>query len=142
VLRLGQGSTGQPSANSSLSAKNGHTSPSLSPSLSPSQGPVTPAGFAGSWSGQVRQLPVDTYHVQVTLRAGATSGTVSYSGAVSCSGGLQVVTATTTKLTLTESITHGKCDNGDVTITHVGSNSIRFRFSSSGPSATGTLNRT
>jgi hypothetical protein len=143
VLRLGQGSPGQPSANSSLSAKNGHTSPSLSPSLSPSQGPVTPARFAGSWSGQVRQLPVDTYHVQVTLRAGATAGTISWSStSVSCSGPLEVVTAAPTMLTLSQTITHGKCDNGDVTITHVGSNSIRFRFASSGPIATGTLNRT
>jgi len=140
VLRLAQGTPGQPAANSSLSAHT--TSPPASPSPSGSSGPVTPAAFTGSWSGLVRQPPTDKYNVRVTLKAGQTHGTVRYSGTdFSCSGVLQLVSVTTAALTMNQGITHGKCENGQVTITRAGTDAIGFRFSSSGPVASGTLSR-
>jgi hypothetical protein len=143
VFHLVQGTPGQSSANSSLST---HTdrpaSNSPSPSLSASNGPVTPAAFAGSWSGRVRQQPADTYNVRVTLTAGSRYGTVRYLGTgFTCSGALALVSETATELTLNQGITHGKCLNGQVTITRAGKDAIGFRFSSSGPAASGTLNR-
>ena len=88
---------------------------------------------------------MDTYNVHVTLTTGASSGTVSYSGAdFNCSGSLDLVTATTAQLTLNQGIVPGqpKCETGQVTITRTGTNTIRFRFSSTGPvAASGTLNR-
>ncbi|HUB40099.1 MAG TPA: hypothetical protein VMA72_14710 [Streptosporangiaceae bacterium] len=143
VLHLAQGTPGHPAANSSLSARAGRSvSDSPSPSLSVSLGPRTPAAFAGSWSGQVRQQPADTYTVRVTLKANARAGTIRYAGTgFSCSGALDLVSATTTELTLNQGITQGKCLNGQVTITRAGTDSIGFRFTSSGPIAAGTLNR-
>jgi hypothetical protein len=143
VLHLAQGTPGRLAANSSPPA---HTdrpaSNSPSPSLSATNGPVTPAAFAGSWAGQVRQQPVDTYDVRVTFTAGARSGTVRYVGTgFSCSGALDLVSATATELTLNQGIIHGKCLNGQVTITRAGTGAIGFRFTSSGPVASGTLNR-
>ncbi len=139
---------GSPSHNTS--ANRGHSltvsktaSPSPSASPSQSQGPVTPGTFAGSWSGQVKQPPTDTYNVRVILRAGATAGSVSYSGSdFSCSGTLQLLTASTQKLTFSQGITHGQCENGTVTFSRTGSRSVWFRFRSSGPVASGTLDRT
>jgi hypothetical protein len=143
VLYLAQGTPGHPSAKSSLSAHTGRpVSDSPSPSFSVSLGPVTPATFAGSWSGQVRQQPADTYTVRVTLRAGTKAGTIRYAGTgFSCSGALDLVTATATELTMNQGITQGKCLNGQVTITRAGAGAIGFRFTSSGPVASGTLNR-
>ena len=142
VVHLAQGGQGQPSANSSLSARTGTPSHSVSPSLPASHGPVTPAAFAGSWSGRVKQLPTDTYNVRVTLTAGKSSGSIRYSGVgFSCSGMLDLVNETATELTLNQGITHGKCDNGQVTITQAGTDAIGFRFTSSGPTASGTLDR-
>jgi hypothetical protein len=143
VLHLAQGTPGRPTAASSkLSARTKSTSPSPSASLSTSA--VTPADFAGSWSGQVRQPPTDTYSVRMTLTSGSSSGTISYSGAAfSCSGTLNVLAAETAKLTLNQGSIPGqtKCATGQVTITVSGTNSVYFRFISSGPVASGTLNR-
>jgi hypothetical protein len=116
---------------------------SPSPSSPISNGPVTPAAFVGSWSGRVRQEPKDTYTVRVTFKADARYGSISYSGiGISCSGVLELVNATATELTLNQGITQGKqCGNGQVTITRAGRDTIGFRFSGSGPVASGTLNR-
>jgi hypothetical protein len=144
VLHLVQGTSGRLAANNSSPSAHPDqpVSDSPSPSLSVSNGPVTPAAFAGSWSGQVRQQPADTYNVRVTFTAGARSGTVRYEGTgFTCSGVLDLVSATSAELTLNQGITHGKCENGQVTITRAGTNVIGFRFSSSGPFASGTLNR-
>ncbi|HKD89902.1 MAG TPA: hypothetical protein VKB62_15335 [Streptosporangiaceae bacterium] len=140
-LHLAQGTPSHPAAKSSLSVHT-HRSDSPSPFLSDSAGPVIPAAFAGSWSGQVRQPPTDTYNVSLTLAAGEKSGNIRYLGTgFSCSGALQVVSATATELTLNQGITHGKCLNGQVTITRAEKNAVGFRFSSKGPVAAGTLNR-
>lgn len=137
----GRSTASKQSANTDQAATKSR-SPSQPPS--PSQGPTTPAAFAGSWTGVVRQPPSDTYHVSVGFTSGATSGTISYSGtSFRCSGELNLVTATPTVLTLSQGIIHGqsKCENGQVTITLTSTHTIRFRFRSSGPGASGTLNR-
>lgn len=144
VLHSAQGSPGHPSADSKLSSNTVSKSPSPSPSLSPSKSPVTPTDFAGSWSGLVTQPPTDAYNVSVTLKAGKASGTVSYTGtAFRCSGTLQVITAAPAKLTLSQGILQGqsKCEDGTVVITRTGTNTIRFRFGSTGLVASGALHR-
>ncbi|HUA41844.1 MAG TPA: hypothetical protein VMA32_09770 [Streptosporangiaceae bacterium] len=143
VVHLALATPRQPTA-SQHSANTDKSTKSRSPSPSPSAGPSTPAAFAGSWSGRVRQPPTDTYHVSVGLTGDATSGTISYSGAsFSCSGALNVTNATPTVLTLSQVIIQGRseCENGQVTITLAGTNAIRFSFRSSGPVAAGTLSR-
>lgn len=141
AVRLAQNTNGQPTASQHLATTH-PAKKSRSPSPSPSQGPPTPAAFAGSWGGLVRQLPIDTYHVTVGLASGATSGTIRYTGSATCSGALNVVKATQTVLTLNQGITRGKCEDGQVTITLTSTNTIRFSFgSSAGPPAQGTLTR-
>jgi hypothetical protein len=146
AVHLAQGTPRQPTASHSTSADQAaKKSRSPSQSASPSQGPTTPAAFAGSWTGRVRQASIDTYHVTVDFTSGATSGTISYSGAsFSCSGALNLTTATSTVLTLSQGIIHGqsKCENGSVTITLTSTNTVRFNFrKDGGPGASGTLNR-
>jgi serine/threonine protein kinase len=140
---------GSNSSNGRLSSETGRTvtsppvSPSVSATPSPTPGPSTPASFAGSWTGQVQQPPTDTYDVSVRLRAGAGTGRIRYSGTgLSCSGELTLVTAASQKLTMTQDITKGSCENGNVTIelSSTGS-SVQFVFSSNGPTASGTLSR-
>jgi hypothetical protein len=95
------------------------------------------------WTGKVRQLPMNTYHVSVRLTSGASSGTISYSAtSFNCSGALNLVTATRTVLTMTQGIIQGqsKCENGPVTIKLTSANTIYFSFRSS-PTASGTLTR-
>jgi hypothetical protein len=140
--------TGSKPGQGSLAADSRHPSgsPSVSPAASsPSAGPVTPAGFAGYWSGQVVQPPTDTYEVSVDLKAGATTGKIHYSGTgLDCSGQLTLVTAASQKVTMSQGIIEGQstCENGDVTIVlGSGGKSIRFTFHSAGPTAAGTLTR-
>jgi serine/threonine protein kinase len=145
VVHLAQGTPGQAAPNSSLSARTSK-SVSSSPSALPSNGPLTPAAFVGSWSGMVTQSLLsggtETYSARVTLTAGTDSGTVRYSGTdVDCHGTLQVDTATTAALTLNQSITHGGCGNGMITLTPSGTGALGYRFKGSGPVVMGTLNR-
>jgi hypothetical protein len=140
--------SGSHASNSRLSADTGVThdsaSPGTSASASPSQRPVTPAAFGGAWSGVVTQPPTDTYNVTVTFAAGATAGTISYSGTnFSCSGALTLTQATTRRLIVNQGIIQGqsKCENGPVTITLTSTNKIWFSFHSNGPIASGTLAR-
>ena len=65
----GRSTASKQSANTDQAATK---SPSPSQPPSPSQGPTTPAAFAGSWTGVVRQPPIDTYHVSVGFTSGAT----------------------------------------------------------------------
>jgi hypothetical protein len=140
AARLAQNTNGQPTASNSPITN--HTAKkSRSPSPSPSQGPPTPAAFAGSWTGVVRQLPIGTYHVTVGLTSGASSGTINWTGSATCSGALNVVTATPTVLTLNQGIVKGKCSNGQVTITLTRTNTVQFSFRSGPGSARGTLSR-
>ena len=126
-----------------LSASSRHSERSTpSPTPSPSPSVRTPAAFAGSWAGLVQQPPTDTYDVTVTLAAGATSGTVSYSGTnFNCSGTLTLTAATASELSLSQGIVQGQsdCENGRVTIKLTSAGSVWFSFHSDGPTAAGRL---
>jgi len=150
LVHLATGTPGQAApklstTTSSAAAK----SRSSSPAASDSNGPLTPAAFAGTWSGVVTQKlssATDTFNASVTLTRGAGSGTVRYSGGditPVCRGELQVVHETTSVLTLDQGITHGGCGDGTVTLTTAGTGALAFRFTGSGsaPPTTGTLNR-
>ena len=147
AVHLAEGTPGQPtpSQHSTSTDQAATKNQSPSPSASPSQGPTTPAGFVGSWTGRVRQPPLDSYHVSVGFTSGTTSGTISYSATrFSCSASLNLITATPTVLTLSQSISHGqsKCETGSVTITLTSTNTVRFNFrNDGGPVASGTLTR-
>jgi hypothetical protein len=113
-----------------------------SPTATIRPGALTPARFAGSWSGPVKQQPseTDTYNVSLTLTAGKDKGTVEWSGnTLNCRGILQIADATSTELTLNQGITHGACANGTVTLTQAGTNAIAFRFDGGGPVDSGIL---
>jgi hypothetical protein len=147
AVHLAQGTPGQPTANRHSTSTDQAATKNQSPSeaASPSQGPTTPSGFVGSWTGRVRQPPLDSYHVNVAFTSGTTSGTISYSATrFSCSAALNLVTATPTVLTLSQSVSHGqsKCETGSVTITLTSTNTVRFNFrNDGGPVASGTLTR-
>lgn len=142
VFRLLQGG-GSPDR----AATNGRSpSPSLAASASPSgkraPSAAIPHAFAGTWSGVVRQPPTDTYHVTVSLKAGAAQGMVTYSGiGFGCSGILSLRHATTTKLIMGQTITTGTCEDGNVTMSAGGAGIVSFSFRSAGPVASGKLTR-
>jgi eukaryotic-like serine/threonine-protein kinase len=143
VVHLATGTPGQAAPKLSASTSAAPKSRSSSPSASDSSGPPAPTDFVGSWSGTVtQQLPAETYSASLTLTAGSSSGSVRYFGTdihPVCHGQLQVVHATTSVLTLDQRITHGGCSDGTVTLTTAGTGALAFRFSGSGPAATGTL---
>jgi hypothetical protein len=142
VLGSGHTSSGRLAAETGKSGSS--TSPSPTALATPSHGPVTPASFGGSWSGVVTQPPTDTYNVSVTLAAGTTAGTISYSGTgFSCSGALTLTRASTRKLVMRQGIIQGQsdCENGQVTITLTRTNKVWFSFHSTGPIASGSLAR-
>jgi serine/threonine protein kinase len=110
----------------------------------PAPSATVPAALAGTWSGQVSQSGQsgpDTFTVKVVLAAGATGGSVSYSGtSVSCSGKLSAVSGSPGSLKLSQAITQGPCLGGMVTLTAGPAGTVGFSFhGKSGPSATGTL---
>jgi eukaryotic-like serine/threonine-protein kinase len=118
-------------------------SPSHS-SRPPGPSTAVPADLAGTWSGQVSQTgPTDVFTVQVSLTAGATGGTVSYtSTSLSCSGNLHAVSDSPGSLKLDQVITQGPCLGGTVTLSAGHGGTVAFSFhGKSGPSATGTLTR-
>jgi hypothetical protein len=123
------------------------TSP-VSSTLAPPASPATlvPASFAGSWSGQARQVnPSDVFDVRLTLTSGASGGTIAYSSAsFSCSGALTLQSSKQGQLTLDQGIVTGQstCANGKVTLSVNPGGTLRFRFrGKSGPAASGTLAR-
>jgi len=146
AVQLLQGG-GRQGANN-LSADTHHPAVTTSPapsgaSPSASQGPVIPAAFAGTWSGQVTQPPTDTYNVTVSFAAGQPGGTISYTGSdFTCSGDLSLTAASGSKMTMSQGIIVGQktCENGTVALTLSGPTSIFFDFQSS-PVASGTLTR-
>jgi eukaryotic-like serine/threonine-protein kinase len=118
-------------------------SPSHSP-RPPEPSTSVPADLAGTWSGQVSQTgPTDVFTVQVSLTAGTTGGTVSYtSTTLSCSGNLHAVSDSPGSLKLDQVITQGPCLGGTVTLSAGHGGTVAFSFQGkSGPSATGTLNK-
>jgi hypothetical protein len=138
IMHLVQNSGSRAAAGASQDGTNG---PSNSTSGSPSQAPVIPTAFAGSWSGHVQQAQT-TEAVSITLRAGGTSGTISYSGPLlTCTGELTTAAATATQLTLSQGIVQGqnKCANGRVTLATTSPGRLRFTFQGNGPATSGTL---
>jgi len=124
----------------------GPASPSGSATPSPSATAKVPASFAGTWSGQAKQLnPADVFDVRVSLDAGAATGSVSYSSAsFSCAGQLSLQAASHAMLTLRQGIIRGQhtCANGTVTLATNASGALAFSFrGKTGPAASGTLTR-
>jgi eukaryotic-like serine/threonine-protein kinase len=115
-------------------------------SAAPSPSAKVPAAFAGSWSGQARQLnPADVFDVKVSLAAGASTGSVSYSSAsFSCAGELSLQSSAHSVLTLSQGIIRGQrtCANGTVTLSASAGGTLAFSFrGKTGPAASGTLTR-
>jgi eukaryotic-like serine/threonine-protein kinase len=105
---------------------------------------TVPATLAGSWSGQVSQTgPADVFSVRLRLAAGASAGTVTYSGtSLSCSGSLTVLSSKAGSLKLNQVITHGPCAGGVVLLTPERNGTAVFSFQGKqGPAATGTLTK-
>ena len=120
-----------------------------SAAASPSAGPpapalTVPATLAGTWSGQVSQTgPADVFQAEVILTAGASQGSVHYSGgSFACTGRLTPVSDSSGTLTLDQVIVQGPCAGGVVTLSPDPGNAVQFRFKGKeGPMATGTLTR-
>jgi hypothetical protein len=139
-LLQGGGSAGRATTNATTPSRT--PAESTSPSASPAPSATIPAAFAGTWSGVVRQPPTDTYPVSVSLKAGSAQGAVSYSGIASvCIGILSLRGATATKLTMSQTITTGACETGNVTISVIGAGTVWSSFRSAGPIASGKLTR-
>jgi hypothetical protein len=121
----------------------GGTSSSPVPTSTPSPTPtaVTPAKFAGRWSGRVTQ-PLGSYNVSIRLTSGSGTGTITYSGSnLNCSGVLSVISNSSTHLTLSQRVTTGPCLPGTVHLARISDDSVRFTFDGSGPQANGTLTK-
>jgi serine/threonine protein kinase len=116
---------------------------SASPPATPAD---VPAAFAGSWSGQVRQVdPSDVFDVKLSLPAGSGEGTIRYtSTGFSCTDGLSLDSSSSTAITLSQTMLTGQhpCANGVVTLTKGTGGVLSFGFhGKSGPAASGTLSR-
>jgi hypothetical protein len=105
-----------------------------------------PSSFAGTWSGQAKQLnPADVFDVRVSLGAGTDAGRVSYSSATfTCAGQLSLQDSSRSRLTLSQGIIHGRhtCADGTVTLSAHAAGTLVFSFQGkTGPAASGTLTR-
>jgi len=143
------------SARSSDQAQDSTTSPTAStrsasasakPS-SPTAAVTVPATFAGSWSGQARQVnPPDDFQVKLSLSSGVTSGSVAYSNtSFHCVGQLSPDSVGSDTMTLDQGITSGRhtCADGTVTLTTGPDGTLKFAFrGKTGPVASGTLTKT
>jgi serine/threonine protein kinase len=103
-----------------------------------------PAAFAGSWSGQVRQVdPSDVFDVKLSLPAGSGAGTIRYTSAgFSCTDGLSLESSGSAAITLSQTMLTGEhpCANGVVTLSKSAGGVLSFGFhGKSGPAASGTL---
>ena len=115
-----------------------------SPAPSPTPAVTVPPDLAGTWAGLVSQNSPSgpfSVNVQVSLDAGATGGTVRYSGPFSCRDDLDLVSDAFGTLTLNQGIVQGPCQKGVVTLSPAAAGSgLRFSFKGKGaPAATGTL---
>ncbi|HUZ23664.1 MAG TPA: hypothetical protein VMV07_07850 [Streptosporangiaceae bacterium] len=111
---------------------------------------VVPSAFAGSWSGQAKQLnPTDVFDVKLSIpmsiTAGSTAGSIQYSSAsFTCAGDLSLRSLGHSTLTLSQGIVTGQstCANGMVTLSTGAGGVLRFSFrGKTGPTASGTLTR-
>jgi eukaryotic-like serine/threonine-protein kinase len=117
---------------------------SASPNARPSRPAVlVPAALAGTWSGQVTQTgPADVFQAVISLTAGASPGSVHYSGtSFSCTGRLTPVSDSSGTLELDQSIS-SPCQVGVVTLSPGPGNTVQFSFKGKqGPMATGPLTK-
>jgi eukaryotic-like serine/threonine-protein kinase len=141
AIKIAQSQSNQPSRPAATATPAPHASQATRPARAAS----IPASVAGTWSGQVRQnSPSGAFSasVQVTLAAGASGGTVHYSGPFSCVDDLSVVSDTSGTLRLDQAVVRGPCQPGVVTLVPISTTSMRFSFKGKGaPAATGTLAR-
>jgi eukaryotic-like serine/threonine-protein kinase len=141
-----QGRQSSDAATSAASDRPAAASPSAGPPT-PQSAIQVPAALAGTWSGQITQTspttPADVFQAEMTLAAGASRGSVHYSGgSFSCAGHLAPVSDSSGTLTLDQAIVQGPCAGGVVTLSPGPGNTVRFRFKGKkGPIATGTLTR-
>jgi serine/threonine protein kinase len=122
------------------------TSPvSSTVSAAPSPASV-PGTFAGSWSGKARQTnPSDVYKIRLNLPAGSSNGRIVYSSAsFSCTGDLNLQSASRAALRLAQGIVNGqqRCADGVVTLSIGADGALKFSFrGKTGPAASGTLTK-
>jgi hypothetical protein len=140
------GSSNQARGGTSPTASTRSVSPSAKPS-SPAAAVTVPPAFAGSWSGQARQVnPPDDFQVKLSLSSGVASGSVAYSNtSFHCVGQLSPDSVASGTMTLDQGITSGRhtCADGTVTLTTGPDGSLKFSFrGKTGPVASGTLTKT
>jgi eukaryotic-like serine/threonine-protein kinase len=140
AIRIAQSQSNQPPVRPANSAQPAsHASQATPPGLAA----TVPASVAGTWSGQVRQNSSSgalSVGVQVSLPAGASSGTVHYSGPVTCVDDLSLVSTTSGTLRMDQGVVRGPCQPGEVTLIPISNTTMRFSFKGKGaPAATGTL---
>ena len=131
----GKTSTSPPPSSTSPVSSNASAAPS-----------AVPAAFAGSWSGQAKQVnPSDVFDVKLNIPAGSSAGSVKYSSAsFTCTGDLSLQSLRKTTLTLSQGIVTGQrtCANGIVTLSTGPNGVLQFSFrGKTGPAASGTLIR-
>jgi eukaryotic-like serine/threonine-protein kinase len=141
AIRIAQSQSNQPSRPSDTAKPTPHASLPTRPA----RAATIPASAAGTWSGQVSQnSPSGAFSVsvQVTLAAGASGGTVLYSGPFSCVDNLGLVSDTAGTLRMDQAVVRGPCQPGVVTLIPVSKTTMHFSFKGKGaPAATGTLAR-
>jgi eukaryotic-like serine/threonine-protein kinase len=139
AIRIAQSQSNQPPTRPANSAQ---PAPHAS-RATPGRAATVPASVAGTWSGQVRQNSSSgafSVSVQVSLPAGASGGTVHYSGPVTCVDDLSLVSATSGTLRMDQGVVRGPCQPGEVTLVPISKTAMRFSFKGKGaPAATGTL---
>jgi eukaryotic-like serine/threonine-protein kinase len=141
AIRIAQSQSNQPSR----PADSAKPTPHASQPTQPARAAAVPASVAGTWSGQVSQnSPSGAFKVSVRVRlaAGASGGTVHYSGPFSCVDDLSMVSDTFGTLTMNQRIVRGPCQRGVVTLIPISGTTMQFSFKGKGaPAATGTLTK-
>jgi eukaryotic-like serine/threonine-protein kinase len=139
AIRIAQSQSNQPSQ----PADAAKPTPHASQPTRPGRAVTLPASVAGTWSGQVRQDSSSgafSVSVKVSLAAGASGGTVHYSGPVSCVDKLSLVSVAFGLLRMNQGVVNGPCQPGLVTLFPTSSTTMQFSFKGKGaPAATGTL---
>jgi len=147
AVRFAQTQAGAPQAtNTSAPGRQAATSPSpRQPTPNPAPAATVPASLAGTWSGRVSQSSPSgpfTVTVQVSLVAGATGGSVRYSGPFSCLDQLTVVSDSPGTIEMDQELVQGPCERGVVTLSPGPAGTLRFKFQGKGaPPATGRLEK-
>jgi eukaryotic-like serine/threonine-protein kinase len=139
AIRIAQSQSNQPRQ----PADAAKPTPHASEPTRPGRAVTLPASAAGTWSGQVRQNSSSgafSVSVQVSLAAGASVGTVHYSGPFTCVDNISLVSDSSGTLKMDQAVVKGPCQPGVVTLVPISNTTMRFSFKGKGaPAATGTL---